>query len=245
MGFLDRFFSKKASSISPLKWDMHNHILFGIDDGSKTIENSLIMANYFVDLGYSKIIATPHIMANYYENTPEIIGEKRNLLNAAFSSNGIPLEIDFAAEYYMDEYFLDRVKNREKLMTFDKEYVLVETSFLNKPIFFTELVFDLRTQGYSPVFAHPERYVYLQNNYEQVEKILETGIKFQINLLSLIGYYSPGAKKLAQWLIQNGHYSFLGTDAHSVNHLELNTEVLQSKLFNKIDFTKVINSNKV
>ena len=241
MGFLDQLFSKKIKVNNPLKWDMHNHILFGIDDGSKTIENSLIMARKFVDLGYTKIIATPHVMANYYENTPEIINEKKDLLNTALIANSIPLQIEFAAEYYIDEYFLERVKNREALMTFNKEYILVETSFLNKPIFFTELIFDLRTQGYTPIFAHPERYVYLQNNFEQVEKILETGIKFQINLLSLVGYYSPTAKKLAQWLIQNGHYSFLGTDAHSTNHLELLNEVFQSKLFSKVDFSKVIN----
>ena len=241
MGFLDQLFSKKIKVVNPLNWDMHNHILFGIDDGSKTLENSLIMARKFVDLGYTKLIATPHVMANYYDNTPEIIKEKKDLLNSALKTNGIPLQIEFAAEYYIDEYFLERVKNKEALMKFNNEYMLVETSFLNKPIFFTELIFDLRTQGYTPIFAHPERYVYLQNNYEEVEKILETGVKFQINLLSLVGYYSPTAKKLAQWLIQNGHYSFLGTDAHSINHLELVNEVFQSKLFSKIDFTKVIN----
>lgn len=242
MGFLDQLFGKKRVFENPLKWDMHNHILFGIDDGSKTIENSLLMARKFVDLGYSKIIATPHVMTNYYENTPEIIQEKKDLLNAALKTNGIPLHVDFAAEYYMDEYFLENVKNKAPLMAFGDKYILVETSFLNKPLFFTELVFDLMTQGYTPIFAHPERYVYLQNNFEQVEKILETGIKFQINLLSLIGYYSPTAKKLAQWLIQNGHYSFLGTDAHSLNHLELISEALNSKLFSKIDLTKVLNS---
>lgn len=241
MGFFDQFFSKKTNVVSPLKWDMHNHILFGIDDGSKTIENSILMARKFVDLGYSKIIATPHVMTNYYENTPEIIQEKKDLLNTALKTNGIPLQVEFAAEYYIDEYFLERVRNKETLMTFNKEFILVETSFINKPIFFTELIFDLRTQGYTPVFAHPERYVYLQNNYEQVEKILESGIKFQINLLSLIGYYSPTAKKLAQWLIQNGHYSFLGTDAHSINHLDQINEVFKSKLFSKIDLTKVLN----
>ena len=241
MGFLDQLFSKKIKVVNPLNWDMHNHILFGIDDGSKTLENSLIMSRKFVDLGYTKLIATPHVMANYYDNTPEIINEKKDLLNSALKTNGIPLQIEFAAEYYIDEYFLERVKNKEALMKFNNEYMLVETSFLNKPIFFTELIFDLRTQGYTPIFAHPERYVYLQNNYEEVEKILETGIKFQINLLSLVGYYSPTAKKLAQWLIQNGHYSFLGTDAHSINHLELVNEVFQSKLFSKIDFSKVIN----
>ncbi len=243
MGFLDQLFSRNKKVENPLQWDMHNHILFGIDDGSKTIENSLEMARQFVELGYKRVIATPHVMTNYYENNYEIVNERRSTLLAAIKENNIPLELDFAAEYYIDEYFLERVKNREKLMTFNGNYLLVETSFLNKPIFFTELIFDLRTQGYIPVFAHPERYVYLHQNYQDVEKVLETGIVFQINLLSLLGYYSPQVKKLAQWLIQNGHYSFLGTDAHSTNHLNLMKEAFSSKLFEKIDFAKVINSN--
>jgi protein-tyrosine phosphatase len=241
MGLFDRIFSKSASIPNPLKWDMHNHILFGIDDGSKDIANSVQMASQFVNLGYSRVIGTPHIMNNYYENNREIISERRDSLEKALLENNIALQLDYAAEYYIDEYFLEKVKNKEKLLSFNNGHVLVETSFMNKPIFFTELMFDLRTQGYIPIFAHPERYVYLHNNYKEVERILETGVKFQINLLSLIGYYSPGVKKLAQWLVQNGHYSFLGTDAHSLNHLILLEEVYKSKDFNKIDFSKVEN----
>ena len=93
-----------------------------------------------------------------------------------------------------------------------------------------------------PVLAHPERYIYLQDDYEEAERILDIGVKFQINLMSLASYYSPMAKKFSQWLIKNGHYHFLGTDAHSINHLKVVKEVLGSKLFSQIDFNKVENA---
>ncbi|MEZ4804143.1 MAG: CpsB/CapC family capsule biosynthesis tyrosine phosphatase [Bacteroidia bacterium] len=242
MGILSRLFQSKKPVEMPLKWDMHNHILFGIDDGSKTLDNSLEMARQFIDLGYSKVIATPHIMSDYYPNKRENIEVVKNQLELALKDNHLPLEIDYAAEYYMDEFFYDQIKNKADILTFHNSHVLVETSFMNKPVFFSQLMFDLKTAGYKPVLAHPERYIYLQDNYEVAEQIIESGVKFQINLLSLVSHYSPPAKKLAQWIINNGHYHFLGTDAHTVDHLNLMNEVIRTKLFSSIDFSKVENS---
>ncbi len=242
MGLISQFFSKNTKVENPLQWDMHNHILFGIDDGSKTLENSLLMARRFVDLGYSKVIATPHIMSNYYPNNRETISEKRDLLNQALLENQIPLELEFAAEYYIDEYFLEKLINREPLLTFNGNHVLVETSFLNRPVFFSKIMFELRTLGYVPVFAHPERYIYLHENYAQIDEVLELGVKLQINLLSLAGFYSPMVKKMAHWMVQNDKYNFLGTDAHNLDQMKVLTEVFQSKIFSKIDFTRVENS---
>lgn len=241
MGFLNGLFSKKESFANPIIWDMHNHILFGIDDGSKTIENSLLMARQFVDMGYTEVIATPHIMSNYYPNDKGIIEGRANLLKDALLQNGIPLELKFAAEYYIDEYFLEKVSNKEPLLTFRDNHVLVETSFLNKPVFFSKILFELRTQNYIPVFAHPERYIYFHENYAELEEIMELGVKLQINLLSLIGYYSPMVRKMASWMVQHGNYHLLGTDAHNLDQMNLLKDVYKSKIFNKIDFTKVDN----
>jgi protein-tyrosine phosphatase len=241
MGWLDNLFSKKATGMNPVRWDMHNHILFGIDDGSKNIENSVEMARRFADLGYKKLYATPHIMGDYYPNNRTNIKEKADALSKALSENNINLEIEFAAEYYMDEVFLEKVNNDEDLLTFHGRHILIETSFMNRPMFFNKLVFDLKTKGYIPVFAHPERYVYLHDNYAELEQLIQQGMKLQVNLLSLIGYYSPQVKKLAQWMVKNGHYSFLGTDAHTVEQLKLMPEVFRSKTFESIDFDKVEN----
>ncbi len=242
MSFLDRLFSKSKMADNPLKWDMHNHILFGIDDGSKHIENSIHMAREFAASGYKKIIATPHIMADYYPNNRAIINERAEALNTALLKENIKLPVEFAAEYYMDEVFLEKVQKNEDLLTFHGGHILVETSFMNKPMFFNKLCFDLKTKGYMPVFAHPERYVYLHQSYGEIEQLIEQGIKLQINLLSLIGYYSPMVKKLSHWMVKNGHYHFIGTDAHTVDQLKLLPEVFNSKIFEAIDFDKVENS---
>jgi protein-tyrosine phosphatase len=235
------FSGKKSSANNPIKWDMHNHILFGIDDGSKTLENSLEMARHFAGMGYKKVIATPHVMADYYPNTREIISEKAEILKNALKENSIDIEIEYAAEYYMDDMFLEKIAAGEELLSFHNRHVLIETSFMNKPMFFNKLVFELKTKGYIPVFAHPERYVYLHQNFSEIEQLVEQGLKLQINLLSLAGYYSPQVKKLAQWMVKNGHYSFIGTDAHTVDQLKLMPEVLKSKIFESIDFSKVEN----
>lgn len=242
MNFLKRLFGSQPLPDMPLKWDMHNHILFGIDDGSKSIEQSLNMARHYIDLGYERIIATPHIMSDYYPNTRGIIWEKKTALEAALHDNHIKLGIDFAAEYYMDEVFFELIKSKGDVLTFHGNHVLVETSFMNKPVFFRQLLFDIKTAGYMPVLAHPERYIYFHDNYADAESVLESGVKFQINLLSLVNYYSPLAKKFAQWLIKNGHYHFLGTDAHTIDQMNLLKNVFSSKLFSQIDFTKVENA---
>lgn len=242
MGLFSGLFKSKPKAEQPMRWDMHNHILFGIDDGSKSLDYSLLMAERFIRNGYSKIIATPHIMGDYYPNNREIIEEKMRLLNLALKERDMPLELGCAAEYYMDEFFLEKVKEGGDILCFNGKHVLVETSFMNRPVFFKQVLFDIRTKGYMPVLAHPERYIYLQENYSEVEDLVQSGVKLQINLLSLGGYYSPNAKKLAQWLIKNGHYSYFGTDAHSTEHLDIIQEVYGSKLFSSIDFSKVENA---
>jgi tyrosine-protein phosphatase YwqE len=180
-------------------------------------------------------------MSDYYPNNRSIIEEKMGLLDIALKERDMPLTLECAAEYYMDEFFLETVRNDGDILSFNGKHVLVETSFMNRPVFFRQVLFEIRTKGYIPVLAHPERYIYLQEHYEEVEELVQSGIKLQINLLSLGGYYSPNAKKLAQWLIKNGHYSYFGTDAHSTEHLDIIQEVYKSKLFDSIDFSKVEN----
>jgi protein-tyrosine phosphatase len=241
MGIFDFLKSKKEAIKNPIEWDMHNHILFGIDDGSKSIEYSIEMAKIYLEFGYTALIASPHIMSDYYPNNRASIEAKAIALKAELEKQNLPLKLGFAAEYYMDEFFLEQVRSNKDLLTFYGNHILVETSFMNKPVFFDQLFFELRTKNIQPILAHPERYVYLQENYELVETLLQSGIKLQINLLSLDGYYSPRAKKLAQWLIKNNYYHFLGTDAHSTDHLLRLNQVYQSKTFSEINFERVEN----
>src|SRR5690606_2489169 len=131
MGFLDLF--KKTPEVHEdlnLSWlevDMHSHLIPGIDDGSKTMEESLNLVKRLSDYGLRKIITTPHIMSEYYRNTPEIISMGLEDLRRAVKNEGVSIEIEAAAEYYMDEIFLEKIKNGEEILTFGDNYILVET----------------------------------------------------------------------------------------------------------------------
>ena len=115
-----------------IKVDMHSHLIPGIDDGSKTMEESIELIRAFKEFGYKKIITTPHIMSDYYKNTPEIINDGLAKLRLELGKQKIEMEINAAAEYYLDFDFSDKI-HTEKLLTFGKNYLLIEVSYLNEP----------------------------------------------------------------------------------------------------------------
>lgn len=241
------FFKKKPEvfenlDLSWLQVDMHSHLIPGIDDGSKTMGESLELINRLADLGLRKIITTPHIMSEYYRNTPQII--KRGLieLRAAVNSLGIKIEIEAAAEYYMDEIFLDKIKDGEKVLTFGDGYVLVETGFINKPQMFLDILFHLEMAGYKPVLAHPERYQYLLSDKEMLEDLIDRNLLFQVNLLSLAGFYSKPVKDFAELLVERNVVAFFGTDCHNTRYLDmLETLPMQQKSYEKIKKLELLN----
>src|SRR5690554_2759519 len=154
--------NKAPFDISALKVDMHSHLIPGIDDGSQSMDHTIGMLLRFVELGYEKVITTPHIMRDYYFNTPETILSGLVEVRAEVKRLDIPIEIDAAAEYFFDEYFLHLIDN-EKLLTFGNNEVLFEFSFAAKPNNIDELIFKLKTKGYQPVLAHFERYMFFLN----------------------------------------------------------------------------------
>lgn len=244
MSSLFSFFSKNKVLSSPLTWDMHDHLLFGLDDGSESLTKSVEMAKKYVDLGYTHITCTPHIISNFYPNTSPLIAEKAELLQAELNKLSIPLTLDFAAEYFIDDSFVKKLKDKEPLLSFAGNHVLVETGFLNMPRNLHDIFFEMFANGYTPVFAHPDRYVYFHTNFDLAEQVFQTGAKFQLNLLSFIGYYSAISKKFVEWLLEKQFYHFLGTDAHNMKHLELIPQIWQSKAFSKIHWDRVENIKK-
>lgn len=214
-------FGKKQQDIdySFLKTDMHSHLLPNIDDGSKSMEDSISMIKGLVNLGFEKIITTPHIMGDYYPNTPEIIRSKVAALNQALKEEGIHLKIEAAAEYFLDEYFEELLENDVELLTFSDNYILVEFSTFAMPANAFNLIFELHTKGYKVILAHPERYVYLANQFEKFEQLKSQGCFFQANLLSLAGHYGSEQKKLGIKMLKAGMIDYLGTDLHRQGHL--------------------------
>lgn len=234
--FLQSLFKSEniaEESFEALGVDMHSHILPGLDDGSDSMERSLELVQAMKELGYRKLIMTPHIMSDFYKNTPEIIRERLAMLRQAVQEAGIEMELDCAAEYYLDEGFLEKLDNEEELLTFGDNFLLFETSFLNEPLNLREAIFKMRSKGYKPVLAHPERYTYFYGKFDDLAELWKQGVLFQPNLNSLTGYYSPGAKTVAEKLIDNGMVDFLGSDVHGLKHTESLSRVLGNKYLTK------------
>ena len=224
---------QKISESLKLTTDIHSHLLPGLDDGVKTFEESKEIILYFKKLGYKKIITTPHIMIDAYKNSPASILGKLSKLKTFLSAENIEIEIEAAAEYYLDQELMNSFEKDEKLLTFGKRYILFETNFLTEPLNLKEFIFIATTKGYTPVLAHPERYLYLQNNIEKLEDLLNRGVLFQVNVSSITGYYSKQSQQTARKLIDKGWIHFLGSDCHHLKHIQLTEEASQLKYYHK------------
>lgn len=219
---------RTPADISTLRCDIHSHFIPGIDDGAKTIEDSVQMLTEMYHLGYNKAITTPHIMGDFYKNTPEIILEGLEKVRAGLKAANIPIEVEAAAEYYLDFDF-EKKLNEEKLLTFGKNYLLFEISYLNPPDNLDHIIFKMQTLGYKPVLAHPERYNFFHPNFQTYEKIVEKGALLQLNINSLTGHYSLSTKKIAEQMINKNMISFLGSDCHHMGHINLIKNVVYEK----------------
>lgn len=249
MGLLD-FLKNKAERNKPgkldLGWmhaDMHSHLIPEIDDGSKSLEESLEMIVRLKDFGIKKIVTTPHIMSEFYKNTPEIIFGGLEKVKEALQASSIEIEINAAAEYYLDEFFLEKVRNDEKLLTIHKNHVLVETGFITKPLMLVEIFFEMEMHGYKPVLAHPERYQYLAEDKKLLHEMIDRDIFFQLNLLSLTGFYSRHVQTFAELLVKEGRVKYLGTDTHNHRYLDALQNLPQSKYFDKIQEIPLFNTH--
>jgi tyrosine-protein phosphatase YwqE len=163
-------------------------------------------------------------MGDFYKNTPAGIRAALEQLREAAAAAGLEdVALDCAAEYYLDEFLGDKLKNGTEMLTFggEKRYLLFETSYMNEPLNLLETVFELKSRGYQPVLAHPERYTYLYGRFSEIEKLRrDHGVLMQLNLNSLAGYYSPAAQKVAEQLIDGKLVDFVGTDTHHLRHTE-------------------------
>jgi protein-tyrosine phosphatase len=234
MGLFD-FFSKKNTTpliqdFSCIGTDMHSHLIPGIDDGAKNIAESINLISELKNLGYSKIITTPHIMSDYYKNTPEIIHHGLDLVRADIEKFGLNIHIEAAAEYYIDYDFQQKI-GREEFMTMGEKYMLFEFSYFSPPQEMFQIIFDLQSLGYKTILAHPERYTYWHNNPSVFEDFKNRSVYLQLNLLSLAGEYTLPVKKIAEKLIQMDMYDFAATDLHNSHQIDSLKTVLLNKHF--------------
>lgn len=241
------FFRKKENDFTPgaaLKVDMHSHLIPGIDDGAPDTATSIRLIRGLAGMGYRKVITTPHIMQGVYPNTSGIIREGLDHLKAELQNHtDLSIEIEAAAEYFMDLHFENLVE-ADDLLYFGKEkYVLVEMSFMAPSPNYENILFSLFNKGYTPILAHPERYTYWHHHPEIFERIAQMGCKLQVNLLSLTGYYGKDVMKAGEGLVQSGLADFLGTDAHHQRHVNalINYRLVNRKLTTVLGSTTFLN----
>lgn len=225
------FFFGTKKQVAPLLngfVDIHCHVLPGLDDGAKNIDDTISMLTEYEKMGVKKIVATPHILKGSYPNTKKSIAEAYEKMKIGLKKAGLsnPIE-NFAAEHMLDEDFEIMLKNKE-LLPLKGNYVLVEMSYFQKPINLNELIFNIVHHGYRPILAHPERYNFIktQNEYSKLKK---RGCLFQLNLLSLSKHYGTNVQKKAKILLKAGMYDFAATDAHHNMHLAKIAEIALSK----------------
>lgn len=223
------FFSRSTKPINFwFSTDIHCHVIPGVDDGSPDAETSVSLISDLADMGIKRILATPHIACETFENTPEILDAAQAELDAALSAHGITdITVTHAAENRIDD-MLQKNMADNNLLAYPNNYILIENSFVQEPFDLEQTIFDLQVRGYQPILAHPERYLYYHTKGDRYKQ-LHDKVMFQVNVLSLSGYYGKHIKKIAEEMIDAGMVDFLGTDTHGERHIESFRQYLCSR----------------
>ena len=219
---------------------MHSHLLAALDDGVRNHEEAMELVRQFYSLGYRKLITTLHINSDYYRNEPSTIRQTLQELKGLIAKENIPISIEAAAEYYLDEELMRKVEAREPLLTFGQSHVLFETNFLNEPYQLQDFIFQVITQGYKPILAHPERYGYM--TMEKAEELRDRGALLQINIPSILGFYSRPVQRLAIKLIEQGWVDLLGSDCHNQHYMGMLEAAPRDRNFRKAVALPLLNN---
>lgn len=221
----------QISFFSQIKKDIHCHLLPGIDDGSPDVATSVDLIRQLLNAGFQEFICTPHIIGDLYRNTPETIHQALLKLKSALQAEGMNVRISAAAEYMLDDYFLELIGSGNRLLTLSENYLLTELPYTIPPGNLEELTFEINTQNYQPVLAHPERYAYYHRTPKIYARLKDLGFLLQINLLSLTGWYGKPVRLAAEYLLKNELVDLVGTDLHHYEHLEALINPRSQKIF--------------
>lgn len=214
--------------------DIHSHILPGIDDGAKTVEDSEFLLENMIAFEFSKIITSPHTIENIWNNTPESITKALALTKEKLPVLTEKVSLKAASEYILEDHFVSLFEGR-KLLTIKDNFVLVEMSYINPPIQLFDYLFQMQVAGYIPVLAHPERYVFYHKDFSNYAKLKKAGCYFQMNLLSATGYYGKEVAKIADELLKKNMIDFVGSDFHHKHHVASFTNTV---IIKEVDYLK-------
>lgn len=223
--------------------DIHNHLLWGIDDGSKSLDETVMLCNAMQDLGITEAIATPHTYPGMWNNTKiDITTAYSNYCN----NNKDNLFIKGVSSEYLADVYLENWLQEKKIIPLPGDYLLIEFSMLiapTEPVM--ETLFQLKLKGFRLILAHPERYLYWKNDINAFKRLKTFDLYFQINSLSLIGYYGKDVQMLSKQLLDLDLYNFIGTDTHRIEHLNYTSKIplrLSTPNINKME--KLVNANE-
>lgn len=224
-----------------LNTDIHSHFIPGIDDGAQTIEDSITLIREMQSMGFKNIITTPHIKFDHYPNTRLIIEQGLHTLRQALVENNIEMPVKAAAEYFVDDHFMQLLEN-EPLLTIRNNEILIEFSFVFEPMGLFDTIFKIQTHGYRPVLAHPERYSFFHSKPNMYSELKYRGCLFQLNTISLSGYYGRVVKDIADSMLEKNLYDYCGSDMHHIRHAEVLKKLLQSSSYKTIKQYPFLNS---
>jgi protein-tyrosine phosphatase len=231
MSWINGIFGKGEAGgipdMSALGVDMHSHLIPGIDDGAKTMEESLALIRQFAAMGYRKLITTPHINERFPNEEQQILDQLK-LLKESVAKESIHIELEAAAEYLIEEAFEKRMK-QGRLLTFGDNYLLLECSYYFPYPALSRVIYDLQTDGYNIILAHAERYAYWHDTFYEYEKLKNRDVYFQMNFSSLTGHYSNGVRRMARKLIESGWIEFAGSDVHNQDYFDLFNKGIHDK----------------
>lgn len=198
--------------------DVHSHILFDVDDGSSSIEESIELLKRLKETGFDNVILTPHyIEGSDYSSLNKEKLEKLSILREAIKENNIDINIYLGNEIFINDNIIELINNGSIYSLNNTKYLLIEFPFHNKILNIEDIMFEIMHAGYVPVIAHPERYTYFQEDYSLVDSLRESGVMFQSNYSSILGFYGKNAEKLFKYMLKKEYIDFLGTDIHHIN----------------------------
>ncbi len=192
--------------------DIHSHILSGLDDGAKSIKESIEMARAAVQNGISIIVATPHRIKGSYYPSKSKINEKINELNNELKKEHLPVKIIFGAENYA-EFDID-----SSFTINNKKYFLLEFPINSYPEFCDKLTADLLKKKIIPIIANPEHNLGMMHNPKIVERLVNMGCLIQLSATSFTGHNA--IKNFALFLLKNKMYHLFGSNAHNISGYE-------------------------
>jgi len=195
--------------------DWHTHILPGVDDGFKTLDSSLSALKYMEELGVKELWCTPHIMEEM-PNTTEDLRRRFAQLKAVYSG---AIELHLGSENMMDTLFADRLSKGDLIpIGMNEDRLMVEMSCCNPSSRMEDFFRQIRSAGFFPVLAHPERYPYMGE--KEYRRLYDDGVLFQLNICSLAGAYGPDVCRKARWMLSKGMYEYRGSDIHCLDNFK-------------------------